>query len=424
MDFDLGIITGAVKAAFTNPTANLVTTLIVAASMLLLMLMMVLLLMLAGTPKKRKVVKIRRYRVAEASQPADVTEGGAALESAPASADAAGAEAKEAEADAPETGDEAEPAPPSRLRAAVRHTGALLTAGFMTPLLLLAALVAGYALTGTDAMCAQTCHANQATVRQAVELDHAKCVDCHEQSGVGGVVPNTLTRGRMVVAQLSGGTPGGAVVDSSRCESCHTRDIARTVTSVRGIMMSHAEPSAGGITCGSCHTTSGHTARRDYSMSSCIACHGGADASTECDTCHARDPYDTAPQTAGSGESSATVGSGKISYPVVQVGHLGCGGCHDEPRECDSCHKLRMPHSEAFIAGGHAPAAAWEKKELCLEKCHDIQWCGSSCHRRFESAHAGDWKSEHKRAPKDAGCVCHQARTGRTEPMCVLCHDF
>jgi hypothetical protein len=82
-----------------------------------------------------------------------------------------------------------------------------------------------------------------------------------------------------------------------------------------------------------------------------------------------------------------------------------------------------MPHSEQFKRGGHARMAAFERKEMC-SRCHKSGWCSTGCHIGFETGHVANWKTLHQQAQRDATCGCHATRSGRTTPMCDLCHDF
>jgi hypothetical protein len=123
------------------------------------------------------------------------------------------------------------------------------------------------------------------------------------------------------------------------------------------------------------------------------------------------------------------MGTGNLEFPAVRAAKRECGGCHDQERECDPCHGIRMPHSLDFRGGGHARAAAFEKKLMCW-KCHDPQFCSNTgCHNSAfnpdngSTSHGRDWKQQHRIAAWDAGCVCHGAVNQRKVPMCTLCHD-
>lgn len=392
-----------VSRAVLNPGANPAIAAFVLSAFVILLLIMVLGLLLVVTPRHKRVIKRRIRREIPGA------------ESAEDSYDVAEALAVARESTAPK---------PVRKRRLPELPGWVTdrrTTVITIVVLVLVAFISGYYLTGTDDYCARTCHAESAHVIDALEIGHSSCTACHEQPGLAGLATNTVARAEMGIASLSGGSPDGVVVVSSAsCLRCHRDVLDAVVESPRGIRMSHAEPVESGMTCTSCHEQTGHSERRVYSMSTCLRCHGGGEASAECETCHSTDPYDLTPADV-SAESSRTIGSGDVLYPVVKIGDIGCGGCHDEANQCDTCHGLRMPHSKAFVDGGHARAGAFEAKEMCF-RCHDsIENCESGCHIGWPG-HAPGWKQEHKTAPRDSGCVCHAQRFGRTEPMCTLCH--
>ncbi|KAF0208448.1 MAG: hypothetical protein FD171_931 [Actinobacteria bacterium] len=425
------ILWDAVTLAIRNPAANPTVSALIMSAIFLVALIAVLGLLLVLTPGKRRVVKIRRYRVNDADTPADDDN---ESDMVPLVADTAtvGAIDDGSAVDlalGPDSESDVEP---------VDGTGRLgsdkemftgrwfisrsVLVSIATPALILMALVSGYLVTGTNQYCARVCHAGQSKVNAAVDLDHSRCVSCHEEPGIAGIVTGVFGRVDMAATYVAGGRPDGrAVVTAASCIRCHEKGIRSTTQSPRGIRMSHSQPSAAGMTCVSCHSTVGHSKRRTYSMSSCLACHGGQNAPTSCTTCHVGDPYDSS-LLSETKESTATLGSGDVLYPMTEIGDISCGGCHDEKRDCDSCHGLRLPHSAAFIKGTHARDAAWERKESCY-KCHERNWCSSGCHTGFPG-HAGNWRLEHRAAPRDSGCACHAGRTDRTEPMCSLCHNF
>lgn len=428
----------AILQTFQNPTADPVASVFVLGAILIIVLMVVLGLLLLITPRRRKVVKIRRYvqRPVSAEAGADIESTGQGLSeeavvegAAEASVSSADTADKEPEPDSPGPENEASgkgkasrftrPVAPVWLTKAVSVLVSV-------PVLLLLAFASAYVVTGTDQYCARTCHSSQDSVRQAFEAGHAPCVECHETPGVPGLFANTASRSRMAVAAVMDREPGGPVtVASSSCSQCHESVLTGTQTSSRGLRMSHAEPQAAGIACTECHKGTGHSKRRDYSMSTCLTCHDAKQTSADCSVCHTGDPYALRP--AGSDdseESTQTMGSGDVLYPAVFVSETSCAGCHDEKRECDSCHGIRMPHTPDYrTTGAHARDAAFEKKQLCFQKCHTEDGCASGCHVNNFNAHGPNWKVVHARSSWDSGCVCHSGRSGRTEPMCVLCHD-
>lgn len=283
--------------------------------------------------------------------------------------------------------------------------------------MVIGALVSGYAITGSNAYCARTCHVNEESVIQATALNHAKCVSCHERPGLASMSGNIPGRASMVVSRLRRTTPQGALVDSRACLRCHC-GVVQGVATTNGIKMSHVEPLNAGLSCSGCHQKAGHGSSRLNSMSPCIVCHDGKSASSDCLTCHVTQPL-ASPVKAGSGgrglaSASATLGSGSVVYPLVDIDPNQCGKCHDQARQCDTCHGLRMPHSGQFIHGGHAPLAAFERKQACW-RCHQLTEC-YRCHGPF-TAHPSDWKQSHKTNPWDAGCACH-VKDGSPAQLC------
>lgn len=420
IDFDR--LRDLVFRTFQNPTADLVSSAFVLSAILVVLLMLVLVFSLLLTPKRRKVVKIRRYRrVVQEGAGEQGGEVGAADPVEPVDADTTPEATTNSAVDVPPTGDSSRTAKnPSSARAIV---GGIVSFVFSVPVLIALALVGGYWVSGTNDFCARTCHAGVEQVHSASKIDHASCADCHEQPGVAGIPANVYTRASMGVAQVLGRElDGRVVIDSSACLRCHQTTITQTVETARGIRISHKELNQAGQTCVSCHPQTGHDTRRDYTMSACLPCHDGKKATNDCAVCHTSDPYDGRPR-AGSGESTSTIGSGKISYPVVRVANRNCGGCHNQERECDTCHGLRMPHDQQFLNGGHARLAAWEKKQMCY-KCHEPNSCTTGCHIGPFPGHYDGFKEDHKKARKTDGCACHAQKWGRTKPMCVLCHDF
>lgn len=407
-----------IQRAIANPGANLVLTSLLLAGAALVGLIVVMLMLLVITPRKRRVVKhIRRIPRAELeSDAADDEDTYASTAVVPVVVEPTA----EVESDL-EVGDT-----PAALTQpdSTRSQAAKIWSAVSIPLLLLLALASAYVVTGTTVFCAETCHGLEESVRMAADVNHSSCVSCHESRGVGGIVPNTVSRARMAVQWLSGApSPSAAIVASDNCSSCHRSVLEATTDGSRGVRMSHAEPLEAAMACTSCHSRTGHSDTTDYAMSSCVTCHDGDRASTECDTCHVEDPYDATVRVGDDASDDGMLGAGDITYPLVQLRGIECGGCHEEQTQCDSCHGLRMPHDATFKRFGHARLAAFEKKQMCYEQCHTPGSCqqGSGCHVGFPG-HGTEWKEGHKRMPWDAGCGCHAARSGRDFPMCELCH--
>lgn len=216
---------------------------------------------------------------------------------------------------------EAAESSPESARRGPSRVGAML-GGLAVPVLIALAVIAGYVVTGTQVYCAESCHADQVSVVAAVDAEHATCVGCHEATGVLGAPANIVSRGRMAVSWIRGeDAPDTAVVDSESCLGCHEEVLQRTITISR-IRMSHREPVESGLTCVQCHPDTGHTVDTRYAMSSCLPCHDGEKATTECETCHIVDPYSTFSDP----NAESAVPLDRAVYPLVRFDDVGCGG--------------------------------------------------------------------------------------------------
>jgi hypothetical protein len=395
---DLTPTLAAIRQVIIDPRANTRLSLIVLLGVVIIALLVVLVVIVLTTPTRKKVVKIRSY-----------------VGTAPTVAPGHGPATAEAGSEAGSPGS-------SERRKAPNSLFLALTGPVAVGVLVVAAFLGVYVATSTDVYCAKTCHGSSEGVLQASQLRHAPCVACHE-AGYVAIFSNASSRLRMVTAYALGHSPADAsvVVDSRQCLGCHARVAGKTTVSTEGLRMSHKEVVSAGQPCRECHAQSGHVNDVYTStMSACLPCHDTRVASADCITCHTQDP---SAASLASGQAGERLGTGSFVYPAVRAANRQCGGCHDQEKKCDSCHGLRMPHSEAFKKAAHARSAAFDKKAACW-KCHDPQWCSNgNCHYGSFKAHAGDWESEHKRSAWDAGCVCHQDRgTARTGPMCALCH--
>ncbi len=379
-----------IQAALRSPGEHRAVAVMMVVIVAIAVVLLILFLLMLATPSRKKVVRTRTYVSREAAQ-----------ESVP----------PEAERPAPK--------PPGRFFLALTGTAAV-------SILIALAFVGLYAVTSTDAYCAQTCHAGSAATPEASEPRHASCTGCHEARLVWGAPVNSVSRLEMVWNAGRGLQVGavGEPVDSSTCVRCHSDVLEESVLSESGVAMSHKEVVAGAIPCTECHARSGHEASSgSISMSDCVGCHDSQTASAECSSCHQKDPV-----AAGFADQGAGLirGGGDFQYPAVRAANRDCGACHDLVAYCDGCHGIRMPHSEEFKEGGHARAAAFELKLQCGD-CHDPVDCGR-CHTSFNatdgsSTHGGDWRSGHTTAGWDAGCGCHSGRSPRDYPICYRCHN-
>ncbi|MDZ4180275.1 MAG: hypothetical protein U1E29_13765 [Coriobacteriia bacterium] len=403
-----------VLAAFRrDPSVTAQQQILVAAAAFLVVSLLVVLMLLVFAPKKRRLVRRRRL-VGAHSAPVDT-------------ASAAG------DIDSPRSDSGVEELPrrqPARPSTAL--TRALLGLPGMMLLTVLFAVVA-YEVTDTNAYCTYRCH--QSLVEQVVEpgtapltatavatasvelsaesAHHERCTDCHALD----VVSDVADRSRMAVVAFtgSGETSASAIVASSSCLECHGYVLDNVVIGAGGsIKMSHAEPYDAGMSCMMCHRRIGHAGALSPEMTSCLECHDSKQASAACETCHVGNPADQ------SSKSKPVGAASKRTYRLVELDSNRCYECHD-PRPCDSCHRVRVPHTTEFLTGRHARPAAWAGKQQC-RMCHDQNMC-SGCHLSFANSHYAGFQSDHRKLTPAANCGCHdRRRPERTEPFCTVCH--
>jgi len=291
--------------------------------------------------------------------------------------------------------------------------------GLIAAIVVLAVLVVGsfvavYIVTGSNSYCGTTCHASNSHVASAVKTPHAKCIDCHESGPISG----GASRVRMAIAQAIGqpkivSRPVGA----SRCLKCHGDVTSATLTTKTGLIVSHKEILAAGRTCSDCHPNTGHTQNNTIAagMSQCTSCHDGKTAKANCETCHDGGSPITSASPIRKAVSAFNYG------PAVRVANRQCQRCHGDEKECIACHGLVLPHSAAFVNGGHARMAAFSGKNMCM-KCHTISWCGSGkCHNSFSAHSSGTWNVGHQTGTSEQCGSCHIAWNGKGS-FCKVCH--
>lgn len=285
--------------------------------------------------------------------------------------------------------------------------------------------VTGYT-SSTDSVCV-SCH-EQTVHTESGQKDplHAnvECVQCHELGSVIGRyaadVPSRLVHFADGLSAPKIQTFYGQV-SSTACLRCHDADIEKvTLDAISGIRMSHAEPVAASAACTDCHTMSaGFVGPHNVGMKPCIRCHDSKLASAECETCHDK-------------KTSLAARARSTSFQSVQVPQVRCGGCHNEARECDSCHGgTRMPHSTEFMGMAHARAGAvsyWYQDGKACVKCHnETRRPCEKCHTSglLGSGHPPVLAVQH-RAAVASGCdSCHirNAVVGNRDFCVDLCHN-
>lgn len=316
-------------------------------------------------------------------------------------------------------------AKPSRAKRRVLSPTMRLIFGVSSVVMLFAVWVTA-GVTMSDPGVCKSCHWPLAKHAAATVPDaHSRvaCVDCHESGGVWGRyvagVPNRVAH--MAAKQLEiEGAPDYGQVTSEACTRCHQKSLLRTTLNpTRGLRISHAEPMAASAACTDCHALRGGVVGAyNGGMKQCLRCHDAEQASAKCDTCHTK-------------KASAAARARSTAFRAVQVKAVKCGGCHDEKRECDTCHGVRMPHTDAFMGGGHARAAAvdfWFNSGKTCRKCHTATQRPCRCHTSLIGiAHGthGELAKSHKNATASSCNSCHgQWAVISTRDFCKdICHS-
>ncbi len=319
---------------------------------------------------------------------------------------------------------EAEPSKPQVAAAPPRPKTArslVVTLLVIAGVVLAAWVIAGFT-TSQDAVCT-SCHVDTVHSQAPKKQPHAKtaCVACHEPGGQPGRyfggVPSRLAHFVEGWAQSGLSASYGSVTQSA-CSSCHADDLEGvSVNKSTGIRMSHAEPLAASATCTDCHiAVDGVVASHNAGMNPCLRCHDSKTASAACDTCHDK-------------KAAAAARARRTSYQAEQVTEIKCGGCHNEKKECDSCHGTRMPHSNAFKAGGHARAGAvnfWYEGGKNCSKCHTAQRrpC-TKCHSSLlGQAHPPTQATLHQKGTSSGCDACHKRFATSERDFCRdVCHS-
>lgn len=302
-----------------------------------------------------------------------------------------------------------------------RGTRRWLGGGILWLSLLAVWLLAGF-MTSQPSVCT-SCHTSLPHVVAAKGDSHKgqQCVSCHEPLGYPlSVVTGAPARVVHIITSFSKPSvdPYGQVRQTA-CLSCHKKTIKGTVSvESLGVRISHAEPMAAGAECIDCHRlTSGKIGPVAAGMDTCLSCHDEKTASSKCDLCHFEDVSVAVNRTDRTPASSSVL----IATP-------DCGGCHDQ-KSCDSCHGIRLPHTNEFKQFTHARAYAenlWNGDGTLCQRCHSASRnpC-SKCHSSAMPSHGPTLKESHKAAdPSGSGCVgCHNTPTIKTRNFCVdLCH--
>jgi nitrate/TMAO reductase-like tetraheme cytochrome c subunit len=356
--------------------------------------------------------------------------------------------------------EKAEPLKKPRKRRRLRRRWiALIVVASVIVLLVIAAFITAH-YTSRSAFC-DTCHEMEPYYASWQTSSHAtaECIECHIPPGFVAYVQTKLFSFREIWVHITGAdeAPLAATRDipNGSCFRCHDTPadllIARTP-------FAHNDHTA--YFCISCHTRLVH---RDVNppyykspgaMASCLECHDGKIAPSDCTTCH---PVGHEPR----GECSVchnTEGWTGITHQFpITGGHadLGCTDCHvDKPGvamipgiqlpvadpACVSCHGDQHGQGLTDCARCHTPdgwipANFTHTPESDCSTCHTPQHeavgqC-SACHGTESWARTHPFQRTGAHA--DLTCTdCHKSGQGlgtitgtqlpKVSPSCVSCH--
>lgn len=285
----------------------------------------------------------------------------------------------------------------------------------------LGAVLFGYQATGTTDFCISACHATDKTVALHGKDAHSAvdCVRCHEDPPPFGLAGSFVQRnGHLLERFLPQLQTYAGPIPVERCTSCHENiTTGGVLANDAGVRMSHSQPLGAGMSCDDCHVGTGHKANpRGVQMSVCMGCHDGVRAPSRCPSCHTKDV------------GLLSKDSERMFVRARLPARVDCGACHAQAL-CDSCHGIRLPHSDRFTAWEHGAISAFDKKTRCFE-CHTDATDCRTCHREFDGAssqHGANWRSLHAEEPyATATCACHTSRLPDgirvRGSYCKLCH--
>jgi hypothetical protein len=291
-------------------------------------------------------------------------------------------------------------------------------------------LIATGITTQSRAVCI-SCHDNTSHVARTTEEGadedphgDVACVRCHEGGNPVASVSISVAPRLIHMAEAVRGidNPGGFGAANSRaCERCHSDIITRvTENEFRALRMSHVEPVDAGAVCLDCHGLDSHGAVSGAigGMDSCLRCHDGSTAASECSTCHTGDV-----------SRAVVVRSNKLGIePRQLIAKPDCYSCHD-PAGCDACHGVRLPHPEEYQVRHMRDAAIdlWDNQGKTCFSCHteNRRSCYRSgpCHELEMPMHSvdGSFRYEHRRASPGECDDCHN-RLQMFPNTCAMCH--
>lgn len=306
--------------------------------------------------------------------------------------------------------------------AASRRARRRLPVGLVVLLAIVGWWVATAVTTASTPVCL-TCHESSQHARTQSDVDpheRVRCVRCHDNGGpLASLTTAVPSRLEHVATGMLNGSPSGTYGSASgACASCHASDIdVTTENDFKAVKVSHAEPIDAGADCLDCHRLSdGIVGVSTTKMQPCLRCHNGTDAPAECAYCHTGD---VALAVSGRSDPTTTTAS-----PLVK--DIDCGSCHTQ-ESCDSCHGVRLPHTQEFMAYAHAREGVedlWYNGGRTCGKCHnDESRPCTSCHLGKFTSHGSDFRSLHQSGTAKGCDTCHSQMAYRnSRDFCGLCH--
>ncbi len=329
--------------------------------------------------------------------------------------------------------------------------------------------------------CTDPCHVvhdDNTLAYEASTHTNVSCIACHEPLNANPfemtymkiyVLPDlTATIFGTYEVPVNPASHTAVEFPDDRCTQCHNL-ANRPVTPTQGILIDHDIHTDNEVTCATCHNRVAHPEdeielilgdrKHDdwMSMDACFRCHSleqGAKAPGRCEACHPKS-FDLVPAShdATSGwyakyetskgharaakEESATLAEATAHFaefehvdekhaegPVLEPSSAvnSCYTCH-ERSFCSDCHKLPMPHPEAFAKdhgeeGFRMPDACANCHARNAKEAKGTAFC-DACHHPTKEPGAS-WIKTHRRSViSEGGNACFKCHDPQ---YCETCH--
>jgi len=234
--------------------------------------------------------------------------------------------------------------------------------------------------------------------------------------------------------KLTGGLP--EMEEGFNCTYCHgSIDYGQTREKLDNrnlLIFTHVPHINIGTKCSRCHELPAHEPEKVNRppMDICYGsdCHGleGAKASGKCSLCHPP-LFELKP---GSGSQYGDHFASDFLPPkhadlaLAEEGK-NCGICH-KTQFCMNCHKMEMPHPDAFKKGEHGAVVNKGREtnqDLCI-MCHPNYSFCESCHHKGWTSEMGNWTLKaHPVIVKQSGAGnCFECHKPSYAPFCADCH--